>query len=117
MTLKTCDHGLMRGGLSVSFNAPDGNVGLFALDNTLQASIRFCQADELDGYAVKPTGRHITKLAVNGPVRIADWNDCLDEFRQRTSDVLMTSYKGIRKDGKYRRRCDWDLARGIVHCA
>lgn len=102
-------------GSSVTFNEPDGNVGLIALDNTKEASIRFCDVQELADYKVKNTGRHITKLCVDGAVRIREWNRTLDEFRTNTYDVLMTCYKGIRKDGKYRRRCDWGLARGIIH--
>ncbi len=101
----------------VRFNDPRGNVGLIALDNTRAASIRFCRVEELAEYPVKKTGRHITKLRVDGRVRIDAWNDYLDDFRARTHDVLMTCYKGIRKDGMYRRRLDWALARGIVHHA
>lgn len=101
----------------VRFNAQDGNVGLIALDNTLGPSIRFCNVDELEGYRVKSSGRHITKMHVEGPVRILEWNRRLAIFRERTHDVLLTCYKGIRKDGKYRRRLDWSVARGIVHYA
>ena len=101
----------------VRFNDPDGNVGLIALDNTQTASIRFCDIDELASYQVKKTGRHITKLLVDGRIQIKEWNHILEEFREATHDVLMTCYKGIRKDGRYRRRCDWGLARGIVHHA
>ena len=104
-------------GVPVRFNDPDGNVGFIALDNTREASIRFCRVEELAGYQVKPTGRHITKLRVEGPIRIQRWNSVLNRFREATSDVLMTCYKGIRKDGRYRRRCDWALARGIIHSA
>lgn len=103
------------GGASISFNEPEGNVGLIALDNTKEASVRFCDVQELADYEVKTTGRHITKLVVDGPVRIDEWNRLIREFRDKTYDVLMTCYKGIRKDGKYRRRCDWALARGIIH--
>ena len=102
-------------GIAVTFNEPDGNVGLIALDNTREASIRFCDVEELFDYKVKHTGRHITKLNVRGGIRIKEWNRLLAEFREQTCDVLMTCYKGIRKDGKYRRRCDWALARGIIH--
>ena len=106
-----------RDGVAVRFNDPEGNVGLIALDNTREASIRFCDVEELAGYVVKASGRHITKLHVGGEIRIEDWNRTLAEFRDNTQDVLMTCYKGIRKDGKYRRRCDWSLARGIIHQA
>ncbi|MBF2735769.1 MAG: hypothetical protein ISN26_06840 [Betaproteobacteria bacterium AqS2] len=104
-----------RGAVSVRFNDPDGNVGLFALDNTIEPSIRFCNVKELADYDIRPSCRSITKIMVDGKVKIAAWNKLLNEFRQSTHDVLMTSFKGIRKDGKYRRRCDWALARGIIH--
>ena len=104
-------------GPAMRFNDPRGNVGLIALDNTRTASIRFCEVRELAGYRVKKTGRHITRITVRGPIRIEAWNGYLGEFRERTRDVLMTGYKGIRKDGMYRRRLDWRLARGIVHHA
>ncbi len=104
-------------GPQVKFNDPNGNVGLIALDNTRTASIRFCDVEELAAYQVKKTGRHITKLSVEGPVRIASWNRYLNNFRKQTRDVLMTCYKGIRQDGMYRRRLDWKLARAIIHHA
>ena len=104
-------------GPGVTFNDPDGNVGLYALDNTREASIRFCPIDELSDYEVKGSGRHITKMTVEGEIRIDDWNSFIADFRNQTKDVLMTSYKGIRKDGMYRRRLDWSLARGIIHNA
>lgn len=99
----------------VRFNIEDGNVGLIALDNTREPSIRFCHTNELKDYIVRKTGRHITKLEIDSPVRIKEWNDLLHNFRDKTQDVLMTSYRGIRKDGKYRRRCDWKLARSIIN--
>ena len=100
--------------IEITFNDPDGNVGLIALDNTVEPSIRFCKVSELEDYKVKPTGRHITKIRVNGHIQIKKWNECLDDFRLKTQDVLLTCYKGIRKDGRYRRRLDWETARGIV---
>ena len=102
------------GGIRVRFNDPQGNVGLIALDNTREASIRFCEVSELEKYQVKHSGRHITKITVEGKKRLEDWNHVLNKLRLLSSDVLMTSYKGIRQDGLYRRRCDWRLARGII---
>ena len=90
---------------------------MIALDNTKEASIRFCNARELDGYAVKHTGRHITMLSVEGDAPLERWNEYLAGFREQTCDLLMTCYRGVRKDGMYRRRLDWSLARGIIHNA
>ena len=99
----------------VRFNAPDGNVGLIAIDNTRSASIRFCEAKELDNYQVRHSCRSITKIAVDGRVKIKQWNDWIKYFRKITDDVLLTSFKGRRRDGAYRRRMDFALARGIIN--
>lgn len=105
-------------GRMVRFNDPRGNVGLLALDNTKAASIRFCHPSEIEDYKIDSTRRSITRILVEGRVRIAEWNEALAEFREKTCDVLMTPFRGLREDGKYRRRCDWQLARGIIHdCA
>ena len=32
------------------------------------------------------------------------------KFRNKTNDVFLTSFKGLRQDGKYRRRLDFNLA-------
>ena len=104
-----------REGPKIRFNDPCGNVGLFALDSTAGPSIRFCSVGELADYEVKPSGRHVTKIHVEGDIDIAEWNKRLNFFREATQDVLLTCYKGIRRDGRYRRRLDWSVARGLVH--
>lgn len=99
----------------IKFNKPEGNLGLIALDNTKEASIRFCEVDQLRDYPVKNTCRHITKLSVPWKVKVQDCNAVINSFRTATQDVLLTSYRGIRKDGMYRRRLDWNLARDIIY--
>ena len=106
-----------EGGVDVRFNQPRGNVGLIALDNTIEPSIRFCKPEELSDYKVNSTCRSITKMQVSGRVCISAWNKMLDDFRDDTRDVLMNSFRGVRRDGMYRRRLDWALARGIVQNA
>ena len=98
----------------VVFNDPDGTIGLIAVDNTYGDSIRFCRRNELADYPVIDSCRYMTVLSVNARVRIDRLNEILAKFRFDTCDVLMTPYRGLRKDGKYRRRLDWQLARGIV---
>ena len=97
----------------VRFNDPNGNVGLYALDNTREESIRFCEPEELGSYQVVESSRAITKILTVRP-RIKEWNDFLKEFRRQTHDVLLTPYRGLRADGMYRRRLDYDLARRII---
>lgn len=103
-----------RSGGSIVFNAPDGNVGLLALDNTSGASIRFCDAAELGGYKVRQSCRAITKIKIPGKPKIAAYNRYIKQFRAATMDVFLTAYRGLRKDGYYRRRLDYALARDII---
>jgi hypothetical protein len=44
-------------------------------------------------------------------------NIILDEYRKETHDVFLTSFKGLRSDGAYRRRLDWDTASRILGTA
>ena len=101
----------------IVFNEPTGNVGLIAVDNTVSASIRFCPPAELEGYPVRYQGRSITKLNVPWQVDMAELNAHLANIREKTHDVFLTAFKGLRRDGQYRRRLDWALARAIVDAA
>ena len=108
---------MVETGRRIKFNDPCGNLGLIAVDGTAGASIRFCDPSEIEGYDVDSTCRYITRILVDGGgINIKKLNKALHEFREKTCDVLMTPYRGLRKDGMYRRRLDWNLARGLV-CA
>jgi hypothetical protein len=99
---------------SIVFNDPNGNLGLIAIDNTVSASIRFCPAEELKDYPIRVHCRSITKIGVPWRVDIDRLNARLKTIREKTHDVFLTAFKGIRRDGHYRRRLDWALSRAIV---
>ncbi len=99
---------------SIVFNDPEGNLGLIAIDNTVSASIRFCPPEELKDYPIRVHCRSITKIGVPWRVDIDMLNARLATIRERTHDVFLTAFKGIRRDGCYRRRLDWALSRAIV---
>ena len=99
---------------NIVFNDPHGNLGLIAIDNTVSASIRFCPAEELKDYPIRVHCRSITKIGVPWRVDIDMLNTRLAIIRQKTHDVFLTAFKGIRRDGCYRRRLDWALTRAIV---
>ena len=99
---------------NIVFNDPDGNLGLIAIDNTVSASIRFCPAEELKDYPIRVHCRSITKIGVPWRVDIDMLNARLETIREKTHDVFLTAFKGIRRDGHYRRRLDWALARSII---
>ena len=98
----------------IVFNDPKGNLGLIAIDNTVAASIRFCPPEELKDYPIRVQCRSITKIGVPWRVDIDTLNARLTTIREKTHDVFLTAFKGIRRDGHYRRRLDWALTRAIV---
>ena len=98
----------------IVFNDPEGNLGLIAIDNTVSASIRFCPPEELKDYPIRVQCRSITKIGVPWCVDIDRLNTRLTTIRKKTHDVFLTAFKGIRRDGHYRRRLDWALARSII---
>ena len=99
---------------SIVFNDPKGNLGLIAIDNTVSASIRFCPPAELKDYPIRVHCRSITKIGVPWRVDIDMLNARLATIREQTHDVFLTAFKGMRRDGHYRRRLDWALTRAIV---
>lgn len=109
-------------GLPWKFNDPDGSIGLLAIDSQLESSIRFVQGDEISPFDVKGTSR--SKTRISGPHSSRHAGRIIDEAnkilalrRSATGDVFMTAFKGLRKDGKYRRRLDFAQAREILNMA
>ena len=105
---------ITRRGAEIVFNDPAGNLGLIAFDNVREASIRFCEVGEIAEYAIKQTSRFITRIRAPEAPPIEALNSWLAEFREQTGDVFLSGYRGLRKDGRYRRRMDWQLARRVV---
>ena len=96
------------------FNCPDGNLGLIAFDNVRMASIRFCDPEEIDPCDIKHSSRFITRIRTLNPYDVERCNQVLHEFRKRTGDMFLTPYRGLRKDGRYRRRLDYATARRLL---
>ncbi len=96
------------------FNCPDGNLGLIAFDNVREASIRFCDPGEIEPSAIKHSSRFITRIRTREPVDVERCNRVLQRFRQQTGDMFLTPYRGLRKDGCYRRRLDYATARLLL---
>lgn len=107
--------------IEMRFNDKNGSLGLIAIDNTVEPSIRFCCGKEIDSNKISTSSRSITRIAVGGNVGgnvgglINDLNAKLTSLRQSTYDIFLTPFKGLRKDGKYRRRLDFQLARQLIN--
>jgi hypothetical protein len=106
---------------AVKFNVANGLLGLFSVDGTLGPSIRFCRGQEIPSSAVKPTSRSRTRLEVEGITEdnldgiIGRLNTDLNAFRAATRDTTMTPFKGLRKDGQFRRRLDFKTAKALLN--
>lgn len=103
--------------IEMIFNHPNGALGFVAFDNTHSPSIRFCTGEELERYDIGFSTRMITRIHGNFenlPTAIDILNEKLGEFRDQTGDIFLTPFKGLRKDGKYRRRMDYRLARKFI---
>ena len=108
-----------KNSIEIKFNDSKGQLGFIAFDNTKEPSIRFCKGEELMKYKIKHTTRMITKIKVPfssselTPL-IFKLNKNIQEFRKQTKDVFLTPFKGLRKDGMYRRRMEYSLARNFL---
>ncbi len=101
----------------MKFNDRNGKLGLIAIDNTIEPSIRFCNGDEINPDKVGNSSRSITRISIDCDIKklTKNLNELLSEFRKETHDIFLTPFKGLRKDLKYRRRLDYALARNIVN--
>jgi hypothetical protein len=102
------------------FNDPSGPVGVVCVDGTSGDGIRFVQGSDVDPSLIKASSRTRTRVSTDRVEAedvgrfLAVCNGLLAEYRKETGDVFMTSFKGLRKDGKYRRRLDFALAKRIM---
>ena len=104
----------------LKFNNPDGPLGFISFDDTRRPSIRFCDADEIRDYPIKISSRFVTRISGYGritPALISRLNRDIAAFRRETSDVFLTPFKGLRDDGRYRRRMEFALARKFINAA
>jgi hypothetical protein len=102
------------------FNDPNGPIGLWAIDGTQTASIRFLAGADIPSGQIKNTSRSITRITPKFNPRVPldtvifESNRLLEEYRDVSQDIFLTAFKGLRADGKYRRRIDWRTASLIL---
>ncbi len=109
-------------GIEWTFNDPNGEIGIWCIDNTRCASIHFGDGTKISGDKIKVSSRSITRVGgipddINKTLFFKRCNEILDKYREDTKDVFMASFKGLRIDGLYRRRLDFATARRIMNQA
>lgn len=110
---------------SLKFNDPNGEISLISVDNHIKNTIKFGLGNVISPDRIKISSRafsriklpfdHLTEQEINK--LILESNRLLKEYRQNTQDIFLASFKGLRKDHKYRRRLDFKIARNILNQA
>ncbi|MBN1824358.1 MAG: hypothetical protein JW803_08570 [Endomicrobiales bacterium] len=109
--------------IQIKFNDVNGVIALRAIDATDPNNmIRFMKKDDLDYKLtnIKHSSRLITvinshKLDNRLIDKIIDQsNKILDDYRNKTRDILLSPFKGNMKNGIRRRRLDYESARAIL---
>jgi len=108
--------------INMKFNSLEGNIALRAVDTTnIQKPIQFMLPNEInyDLTTIKNSSRLITLISLNIDNQLVNKvikhsNDILLDFRKKTSDVLLSPFKGNKKNGERRRRLDYKTARAII---
>lgn len=103
-----------------TFNDPNGNIGIKCVDNQTEPTIKFIKGSEIDKSKIKVSSRALTRISglpsdINLDKFLEACNKKLAGYRDDTSDIFLTSFKGLRKDNKYRRRLDFANAKIIMN--
>src|SRR5436305_385326 len=99
---------------TITFNNKQGNLGLRAIDGTRFPTIAFIEAKQVPKRKIKVSSRHLTRIHVPHEINLSLLNERLKKLREITNDFFLTPFRGLRKDGKFRRRLDFQLARKII---
>lgn len=109
--------------VDMKFNDPEGGIGVMAIDSNKTNSIRFVPGECIPSTDIKNTSRSITRISISGFSEdelseiIELCNDILEVERHTTQDVFYTAFKGMREDGKFRRRLDFKNIKRIISIA
>ena len=109
----------------MKFNAKNGQIALRAVDTTNpQKPISFMKPEEIDYDLsdIKYSSRLITVIEVKANNKAIDKiieysNKSLSDFRKKTYDILLSPFKGNKKNGERRRRLDYMTARAFLEDA
>ena len=104
------------------FNDKNGDIGVKTVDSQIEADCKFFYGEKIKPEDIKISSRAFSRISglpknIDRDIFIKKCNDILLSYREQTKDIMMTSFKGLRKDGKYRRRLDFKTVRSILNKA
>lgn len=102
------------------FNDTTGSVGIKCIDGLIEPTIKFIKGEDVDKSKIKVSSRSLTVVSglpedINLELFLNKCNEMLSVYREETQDLFFTSFKGLRKDGRYRRRLDFANAKIIMN--
>ncbi len=108
--------------IDIRFNSSRGQIALRAVDTTsTKKLIQFMKPEEIDYdlSTIKVSSRLITLIEMKADEEaiekiIKKSNQILFSFRLKTNDLLLSPFKGNKKNGERRRRLDYQTARAIL---
>lgn len=100
-------------------NDKKGNIGVKCVDSPKEQSTKFILGEEIKEDDIKVSSRAYTRISglpkeIDRDAFIDKCNEKLNNYRKKTKDVFLTSFKGLRTDGKYRRRLDFATIKSIM---
>ena len=101
----------------VKFNVWEGNLGIFTIDSSSKQNIKFVEPQMIPDNKVKNSSRHIVRIHVTKKItkaKIKELNFKLSKIRKDTNDILLSPFKGLMKNGDYRRRISFSFIRKII---
>ena len=103
------------------FNDKAGNIGIVCLDSKNEKSICFCMGTDIKK-EIKESSRSYTKVSgipdnIDLENFINKCNEILNNYRETTFDLFLTTFRGLRKDGESRKRLPFSEAKKIMNYA
>ena len=103
------------------FNVPQGSIGVKCTDGKNDC-ITFMDGDRINADSIIVSSRYYTRIGglpdrINKDTFINYCNSILADYREKTHDVFLTSFKSRRTDGYYRRRIDFGTIKEIMDSA
>ena len=118
--LQKCDTTGYTSPIKWVFNDKNGNIGVKTVDSQIKADCEFFYGEKIKPESIKISSRAFSRISglpeyIDRDCFIKKCNEILSNYRNKTKDVMMTSFKGLRKDGKYRRRLDFKTVKSILN--
>jgi len=105
--------------IPLEYNVEHGNYVLSGIDNTTQENIQI--SDDVDSFDrekyLKHTSRNYVLFYSPIPLDVEKTNENIRQWREKTQDFYLTSFKSMMKIGKYRKRISFKhLNKLVIPC-